>query len=296
MPIQHNALANKIVTIPPESPNYPASVKNSIKKPPTLYSLGNLKLLTHENKLAVIGSRRLSSQNLHSIDHVLSELQGAPLCIISGLALGIDARAHEIALRNEMPTIAILGSSVEPHEWYPPSNRKLAERILQANGLLLSPFPSKAPLYPSNFPARNQIIASLSSATLVVSAAVKSGALITAKFALDYGRDVLIIPGPVGNALFEGSNKMLQEGAEPILASENLLAHFGLTTRSRTRHYEPSNPTEAHILTRLNEGDCTLELLAHKTQLNTPQINALISELELRGWVSVNDNGTIQLQ
>ena len=194
--------------VTPENEAYPDIFRSVLRKKPAIYFRGNFNLVNSERSLAVVGSRTGTPVNQRNLEFVFSTLTDVPITIVSGLAIGLDALAHELALRNNMPTIAVLGSSVEDGEIYPASNESLAWRILAAGGLLISPFPPGTAIQPWNFPIRNQLIAALPQATLVASAAKKSGALITARLALEYGKDVFVIPGYVDDPLYEGSNRL----------------------------------------------------------------------------------------
>lgn len=278
----------------PGSANYPQLIANCISKPPSLFFRGNVTLLLCPNILAVVGSRILTPSNQASLNHVLRPIHTRDLTIVSGLARGMDSVAHRIALDNGMPTIAVLGSSVEPNEIYPRSNAHLAERIVERQGLLLSPFPPGTPIMNHNFPARNQVIAALARAVLITSAAKKSGALITARFALDYGKDVFVIPGPVTDALFEGTNALLQHGATPVVAPDDILSYFSLSSIREPQHCA-ATPGEQTILDILKQRSLSLNELVRISRLPVTTVSSIISAFELRGWVTILPDGQIQL-
>lgn len=281
-------------TIERGNPLYPACVEQTVKKPPTLYARGNVALLTAPTaRLAVVGSRRTTPASRSALTYILKPLNGVPLTIVSGLALGLDALAHEIALSNNLPTIAVLGSPVSDREIYPRTNFMLAQKILASRGLLLSPFAPGTPTMPFNFPARNQIIAALSTAVLVASAAATSGALITARFALDYGRDVLVIPGYITDPLYAGSNTLLKEGAILITSTADLADNVNVELQPA--HYAPRTAAEEKILNALHNAPRTVDELTKNTGLTSAHILSILSELELRAAVQQTATGFIRI-
>jgi DNA processing protein len=208
---------------------YPLSLKEIYLPPPFLFYRGNLQQINQNNSLtlAIVGSRKNSSYGALALTKILSPLsQKQRLVIISGLARGIDTLAHEQALKHEIPTIAILGSGLFSDKIYPPENLKLAKRIIQANGLLLSEFPPNCPPKKDNFPRRNRLISGLAKSVLVIEATEKSGALITARFALEQNKDILALPGNIFQSNSKGTNKLIQAGAYPVLNADDLLAWF----------------------------------------------------------------------
>jgi len=266
----------------------------AFKSPPRLYYRGYLNALDFTRSLSVVGSRMLTQSNQRALTHVLSPIRDTDLTIISGLALGMDARAHTLAIENHLPTVAVLGSSVEPNEIYPRTNAHLAEAIIASGGLLLSPFAPKTPILRHNFPARNTIIAGLTQATLVASAAQKSGALITARFALDYGRDVMIIPGNVDDPLFAGSNSLLKDGAMPITGPNDILDYFNLGPHV-TKQYDSSSSDEKLILESLKRRPQTADELSAAVNAPISDILLAVTQFELKGWITKLPDGTIQL-
>lgn len=272
---------------------YPAIVKELLPTAAPLYYKGNLSLLKYQNSLSVVGSRAVTATNEKYLNTILGGVHVPDLVIVSGLAIGMDALAHRIALRNGMPTIAIPGSGLDWSDMYPRQNVRLAEEILQNNGLLLSPFAPLSEIRDWNFPLRNQYIAALSRATLVASAALKSGALITARFALDYGKDVFVIPGPLDDPLFEGNNKLFQQGATPILGANDLLLYFNVS--EKRREYATDNADELAVITLLKEKAFSVNDLAAMTKFNAQLLNTIMTRFEIRGWITILPSGEVQL-
>jgi DNA processing protein len=173
-------------------------------------------------------------------------------------------------------------------------NLGLAHRILEAGGLLISPFPPMTEPARWNFPIRNQFIAALADATLVASAAKKSGALITARLAIEYGKDVFVIPGSVEDALYEGSNLLLQQGAHPILSANDLLEYFDFSPAAQ-KEYITDDPGLSRIIGLLKQRRCTVNELTRELKLTGSEAGSLITKLELKGWIAIGTDGTIAL-
>lgn len=211
-----------------EDPAYPSLLAQIHKPPAQLYYRGDSSLLNQPNMLGVVGSRKASEYGKEVCDNILSPLVKNNIIIVSGLAYGIDSYAHHISVRAKQPTIAVLGCGVDDASIYPKENVPLAHSILLAGGLLISEYKPGTPPSASQFPARNRIIAGLCTATLVIQAAKRSGSLITARLALEEGREVLAVPGPVTDPACEGTNMLIRDGAEPILTSADILHIFHL--------------------------------------------------------------------
>jgi DNA processing protein len=197
-----------------------------------LYARGNIALLNRDEhtwrSLCVIGSRKHSRHGQEACNLLLSELAGQPIIIVSGLALGLDALAHDAALKAGLPTIAIIASSLEDDYIYPRAHVGLAQSILEHDGLLISMHEREhRPRY-HDFPARNVLMATLSQSTLIIEAGEKSGTLITARFAIQENRDVLVVPHSIVNAAAVGSNSLLRQGATPVTCAADILESLNL--------------------------------------------------------------------
>lgn len=201
-------------------PLYPPLLKQIHRPPKTLFCKGSLKAF--ENTcISVVGTRRSSNYGEFITRKIISELSVTGLCIVSGLAKGIDAIAHDAALKNDMPTIAVLGGGLK--NIYPRQNENLAGRI-EKNGLIITEYDNDETPQKYNFPQRNRIISGLSIATLVIEAPEKSGALITANLALEQGREVFVVPGDVDQINSIGVIKLLQKGgAYPVCSGQDII-------------------------------------------------------------------------
>src|SRR3990167_6211082 len=171
--------------------DYPQGLKETFDAPAILYYKGNIKALKRP-MIALVGSRKSTKYGVEATLKIVKELASAPVCIVSGLALGIDSVAHKSALSNNLPTVAVLGNGLD--KIYPPNHYNLAREIVEQNGLLVSEFPINTPTYPAHFPLRNRIIAGLSEGILIIEAVSSSGSLITAKAALAYDREIFSLP------------------------------------------------------------------------------------------------------
>ncbi len=209
------------------SKDYPESLRSIYAPPAVLYFKGDLQCLNRSLLyLSIVGSRSASLQSWNYTADLSERLGNAGVCIVSGLALGIDGAAHQGALLSGKlnSTIAVLAHGLD--SIYPRRHSQLADRILSQNGLILSQFPPGTPAYPNHFLMRNQIIAGLSTGTLVIQAGLRSGSLVTARYALEEGRDVLAVPGDVLDPLYAGSNQLIKQGAYLITGFSDLEAHY----------------------------------------------------------------------
>ncbi|WP_297890058.1 DNA-processing protein DprA [Sulfurihydrogenibium sp.] len=203
--------------VPLSSPDYPSLLKNIPDPPAVIYVKGNFPI--PENTLSVVGSRRHSNYGTFIVNTIIRELAKNKVNIVSGLAVGIDSLAHKVALEEKSFTTAVLGSGLDI--FYPPENRKLFESIVE-NGCVISEFPLGTKPSAYSFPQRNRVIAGLSYGVFVVEAPEKSGSLITANLANEYGRLVFTVPTNINNTYGKGNNILIKEGAIPITDFEDL--------------------------------------------------------------------------
>jgi DNA processing protein len=217
-----------------------------IPDPPlVLYVKGSFDL--QQANITMVGTRRCSSLGRSCAFELAKHSAQASLTVVSGLAYGIDTAVHQGALSTGK-TLAILGSGLE--EIYPLSNQKLAQQICQQDGALLSEFPLYQKPQRENFPRRNRLLAGISPLTLLIEAPLKSGAMITADYALDYGRDLMVVPGPPFKEYCKGSNRLLQEGAGCCLSGNDLLSYYGIgeNTPERCPQWQKFRPEEQKVL------------------------------------------------
>lgn len=247
--------------------------------------------------LTVVGSRRFSDYGKEVCEMLIAGLRGLPVVIVSGLALGIDSVAHRAALQNGLLTLAVPGSGLDRDVIYPASHLGLAEEILKAGGALLSPFEDSAGATIWSFPLRNRLMAGMSHATLVIEANIKSGTLITAKHASEFGRDVCTVPGSIFTPQSAGPHMLLRLGATPITTAAELRDALGFT---ESIEHEPDklvaesaavaqdlSPGEKQIIEVLKTPRSREELFicTHAQGLSTAETSILLSILEIKGCV-----------
>lgn len=191
--------------------------------PSQLYFYGNNNLLNKKNTkiLCIIGSRKMTNYGKQAVDYLVSGLQNYNIIIISGLALGIDSEAHKAAIRYNIPTITFPGSGLDEEVLYPKTNIDLFENIIKENGAAISEYKPKEKSQMYFFPARNRLMAALSDLILVIEAEEKSGTQITARLALEYNKDVAIVPGSIFSAYSRGTAQLFKDGAYPVTSSED---------------------------------------------------------------------------
>lgn len=214
----------KVIKVDINSKFYPERLRNISSPPKQLYCLGNLELLNYEKNIAIIGSRNFSYYGERAAKDFAFNLAKNDVCIVSGLAKGIDSFSHIGALNAKGKTIAVLGSGLD--NIYPKENEKLFQDIIKNNGLVITEYPLGTLALKQNFPARNRIISGLSDAILVIEARKNSGTNITVDFALEQGKDVFVVPGNIYSKTSDGTNYLITEGAIPVLNYEDILRNL----------------------------------------------------------------------
>jgi DNA processing protein len=275
--------------------DYPKLLKNIYDPPKLLFFKGNRKLLQSKDLLTVVGSRKTTDYHRNSLQNIITDLRNTPLVIVSGLAVGIDRLAHRYALDNNLPTIAVLGSSLDERKLYPQENLSLAREIINSGGLLLSEQSPETKTQLWHFPKRNRILAGLSRTTVVVSGAKKSGTLITAQVAIDEGREVLALPGNINLYLSQGPNKLIKDGAAVMDSAEDILRIYNINKKIITKKISFKNKDHAKIYSLLQTESLKLVALAAKLNIPLAATNVLISEMELRGIVKLNNLNQLEI-
>jgi len=267
-----------------EDDAYPARLKEIDQPPPVLFVRGEW-LADDEMAVAIVGTRRITAYGRQVTDQLSGYLAANGVTIVSGLARGVDEVAHSAALAAGGRTAAVLGSGVD--RVYPPENRSLAEKLMKS-GALLSDYPMGTPPESGNFPPRNRIIAGLAKATIVVEAGETSGALITAEFAAEQGRDVFAVPGSILAPQSKGTNKLIQNGALPLLSPEDVLQglHLGSAGQQRAaRRLLPADDIERQVLEVLGSEPLHVDEIRNHTSLPIEKVSAALVMMELKGMV-----------
>ena len=228
---------------------YPESLKEIPDVPKSLSIVGAA-LEKDALYLGVVGSRSYTTYGKDVCDKLIAGLAGSGIVIVSGLALGTDTNAHRAAMRAGLKTIAFPGSGLSEKVLYPATNLSLAKEILAHGGTLVSELPATTRAAEWTFPRRNRLMAGLCKATLVIEAADKSGTLITARLALDYNREVLVVPGPITSLTSSGSNRLIRQGATVVTCSEDILEVFGLQSSGGGAGPPPPRPTTRSLTRR----------------------------------------------
>ena len=275
---QRRCRASGVTLVGRDDAAYPRRLRQVYDPPPVLYVRGLLEPAEETASVAIVGSRAATPQGKALARRMARDLAAAGVTVVSGLARGIDAAAHRGALDACGRTVAVLGSGVD--QLYPPENEALAAAIVE-KGAVVSEFPLGTVPYPGHFPRRNRIIAGWSEAVVVVEAAEKSGALVTARVALDEGREVLAVPGHPSQPTSAGSNQLIKDGAALVRDAVDVAREIGLCLE-----VAPEGEAGDHVLRALRgDAPSSLEELRLRSGLETPALLARLTELELAAKV-----------
>jgi DNA processing protein len=267
-----------------EDEAYPQRLKEIEQPPPVLYLRGEY-LPDDLFAVAVVGTRRVTPYGRQITEELAAHLAGHGISVVSGLARGVDAIAHQTALKAGGRTIGVLGSGVD--RIYPPEHRQLAERM-EASGAVISDYAPGTPPDASNFPPRNRIISGLSLAVVVIEAGETSGALITAEFAAEQGREVFVVPGSILAPQSKGTNKLIQHGAQPLLSINDLMQALDLGRMGEhkaARKVIPADETEARLMNVLGPQPLHVDEIRNQTELPIEKVSATLVLMELKGMV-----------
>lgn len=263
------------------SKSYPELLRDISSPPKELYCLGSIPDLP---MVAIVGSRRPTDYGRHITFKIASDLARAGICLVSGLALGIDGVVHQAAVEAGGKAVAVMGTPLD--RIYPVANRNLAKSILRKGGALLSEYAVGTNTQRFNFPTRNRIIAGLSLAVVVTEADASSGSLITANFGLTNNRLVMAVPGNVTSPRSAGPNNLLKSGAKPVLDAVDILAELELVSPNLApKTIKADSKEEAQILSLLNDGINTTHELIEQTEINASQIASILSLMEITGKI-----------
>jgi DNA processing protein len=256
--------------------SYPALLAVTCDPPPVLWVRGSLQPDDGARGVAVVGARRATVGGRALARSMARELAAARVSVVSGLALGIDGEAHRGALDGGGHTVAVLGSGLG--QLYPSAHVELARSIERAGGALVSEFPLETPPYKGNFPRRNRVIAGWTPGVVVVEAATRSGALVTARLALEEGREVMAVPGHPGAELAAGTNSLIRDGATLVRGAADVAEQLGWELPA----VEASLPAEPLLAVLRQDVPCSLDELQARSGVNVPQLLERLTELELQ--------------
>ena len=274
---------------------FPSLLKEIDDPPEKLYIRGALPPEDHVF-LCVVGSRKASRYGREVCREIIGGLSGLPVVIVSGLALGIDAEAHQAALAAKITTVAVPGSGLNDAVLYPAQHLSLARKIIKAGGALLSEFEPNFTATRWSFPQRNRIMAGLSHGILIIEAEERSGTLITARLGLEYNREICAVPGSIFSPTSSGANRLIRDGAYPVTSSADVMTVFGLRRDDGNSEQITDELTdeERRLLSLLQEPRSRSDLAA-ESGLPVHTVNTILSSLELKGAIS-EQNGVITLK
>ncbi len=279
-----NLAKEQITAITINDKNYPKLLKETYSPPAILYIKGQL-AESLNFPLAVVGSRKISSYGAQAINDIVGGLARSGISIVSGMAYGVDSAAHETAMANGAKTVAVLASGLD---WKNLSPRKqIAEKII-ARGALVSEYPFGRAAFKHQFPLRNRIICGLTPAVLVIEAAEKSGALITAKLALDANRDVFAVPGGIYWPNSRGTNNLIKQGAKAITCCQEILDELNLTKVKEytiNRSIVSASREEETILSFLGAEPLHIDAISEKAKTDAAKISGALTLMEMKGMV-----------
>ncbi|HXZ95897.1 MAG TPA: DNA-processing protein DprA [Burkholderiales bacterium] len=279
---------NHLVTLADE--DYPKLLLQ-ISDPPLLLYVKGRRALLNSPALAIVGSRNATPQGIANAESFARNLSDAGLTILSGLALGIDAAAHRGGLKGAGSSIAVVGTGLDIV--YPGRNRDLAH-FLAENGALVSEFPLGTPAIGSNFPRRNRVISGMARGCLVVEAALSSGSLITARLALEQGREVFAIPGSIHSPLSKGCHGLIKQGAKLAESAQDILEEIGWQKTQDTTTAAGAEGGASPLLDYLGFDPCNIDTLCARSQLSPDAVTAILLKLELAGRVAALPGGLYQ--
>ncbi len=266
---------------------YPKLLLEIPKLPPILYYKGSMEN-TDELCLAVVGTRQISNYGRTIIPQLVEPLVLAGATIVSGMAFGVDSAAHNIAVKHNKRTIAVLGGGLDEKSLYPKHHQLLAKQIVDCGGALLSEYPIGTPNFKQNFVARNRIISGLSIATLIIECDLQSGTLITAKHALDQNRQVYAVPGPIYSPQSQGPNNLLKMGAKPLTTANDVLEDLNLKTLPEQLGAQTlfgDTKEELTLLKLINYDPIIINELIKKSGLDTSVVTSTLTFLEMKGRI-----------
>jgi DNA processing protein len=280
---------NQLLTLADSA--YPKMLLELSDPPPFLYAKGNTQLLKND-ALAIVGSRSATPQGSANAEAFASELSDSRFTIVSGLALGIDTAAHRGGLTGRYSSIAVVGTGLDIV--YPARNRALAHDLSE-RGLMISEFPLGTRPVAANFPRRNRLISGMSRGVLVVEAAVQSGSLITARYALEQGRDVFAIPGSIHSTLSKGCHALIKQGAKLVETAEDVLAELGHQVPTSDASSVGAQPRRyPELLDAMGFDPVDLDTICERAGLTAENASAMLLELELNGELARLPGGSFQ--
>lgn len=283
--LKEKLLKHSIGYISKDEKIYPSNLKHIYSSPTILFYKGKVELI-NEMSLAMVGSRKPTAYGIWCAQSISEKLSNSGINIVSGLAMGIDAYSHKGCINGKSKTIAVLGSSLE--NVLPKTNLKLAEKILEDDGLILSEHNVGAPVSPGNYSRRNRIISGISEGVIVVEAATKSGALITVDFALEQGKNVFAIPGNINSQMSEGCHKIIKEGAKLVDDIDDIINEYNIINFNKNSNNSNNNLSgvQQNIFDIIkSKGSLHIDKICDYSKMDIKDINFILNILEIEGIV-----------
>lgn len=265
----------------------PQKLKDISQPAKRLFVAGSLAPIEMKN-LVIVGSRRHSNYGKQVVCDIIAGLVGYPINIVSGLALGIDTLAHEQALKHGMYTTSFPGSGLDKSSLHPQTNIRLAEKIIESGGCLVSEFEPSFKATQYSFPQRNRLMAAYADAVLIIEAEEKSGTLITARLAMEYNRELLVVPGSIYSETSRGTNYLIGEGATPVTSSKDVLLALGFNIENKKERNDISD--EEHIILSILREPMSRDEIIRECDNPPEEVNSLLMIMELRGLI-IEDAG-----
>jgi DNA processing protein len=286
---------NDIVYLPRNESEYPESLR-ALKFPPiVLFTKGNTSLLRDVSNIGVVGTRKVTEYGKHVTQQITGDLVDAGCGIVSGLALGVDALAHQVALTRKGKTIAVLGCGIDCCS--PRENQSLYDAIVAHGGVIVSEYGLGVEANRGTFPARNRIIAGLSQGILVTEGAADSGALITAKDAITLGKTIFAVPGPVTSSLSQGTYQLMKQGAVIVSSGKEILETLSLKSSTSimgttgTKRIRGDTKEEQDILDVLYKESLSFDELVKRTSIVSAKLGSIVSLMEMKGYITRSETG-----
>jgi DNA processing protein len=275
----------KVNTLTLSDPSYPETLKHISGVPKQLFWSGaNPAQWLGLPKVAVVGSRKISPYGREATNKITSELAQAGVAIISGLAFGVDAAAHQATIEAGGTAIAVLPTPVE--DIHPVSNQQLAKKIIEQGGTLISEYENGAVIHKNNFIERNRIVSGLSDVLLITEAAINSGSLHTARFALEQGKTVMAVPGNITSPTSEGCNNLIKSGAIPATEAKDIFFALNINPeKAKQSRAFSGSALEQKVFELIREGRGAQEEIAVVSKLDGPAINSALTMLEINGYI-----------
>lgn len=272
-----------------DEPQFPKLLKEIQNPPYIIYVRGEANLDAFA--IAIVGTRKATRYGKEIATTFGRELAQLDITVVSGMVIGIDTAGHQGALEGKGKTIAVLGNGLDQNSIYPWQNLKLAGQILESGGALISEYAPGTPALPHQFLARDRIISGLSKGVIVVEAPQKSGALVTARYAAEQGREVFAVPGDIYAQNSKGTHRLIKEGAKLVETIGDVLEEFGIKHEAEKRKQEKLEGDESVVFALIAQEPLNIEELAQQTKLDTPRLLAALSMLELKTLIKNVGNG-----